>query len=152
VINIQGDEPFMHPEQIKKVASLLIAGDIQISTLAKLISRRAEIFDPNVVKVVFDKDKNALYFSRSPIPHLRETSETQWNKKHVHYKHLGIYGYLTTVLKSICQLPQSTLEKNESLEQLRWLEHGFKIKVGITQHESISIDTPDDLSKITNIS
>ncbi len=150
VINIQGDEPFIRPEQIQKVASLLIPGDAQIATLAKLITRPEEIPDPNVVKVVFDQHMHALYFSRSPIPYISGLYEAQWTKKHAHFKHIGIYGFKTEVLKFVCGLPESILEKHESLEQLRWLENGRKIKIDITLLESISIDTPDDLLKITN--
>lgn len=150
IINIQGDEPYIHPEQIRKVASLLAAGDAQLATLAKLITRREEIFDPNVVKVVFSQDMYALYFSRSPIPYLREVNEIQWNKKQAHYKHIGIYGFKTEVLKMVGRLPEGILEKHESLEQLRWLENGLQIKLDLTGLESVSIDTPEDLSKITN--
>jgi len=150
VINIQGDEPFIHPEQIQKVAFLLTANNARLATLAKLIVRREEIFNPNVVKVVFNKDMNALYFSRSPIPYLREVNEIQWMKHKAHYKHIGIYGFMTEALKLVCRLPEGILEKHESLEQLRWLEHGFQIKIDLTGLESVSVDTPDDLSKITN--
>jgi len=150
IINIQGDEPYIHPEQIQKVASLLTAGDVQLATLAKLITRREEIFNPNVVKVVFSHDMYALYFSRSPIPYLREVNEIQWTKKQAHYKHIGIYGFRTEILKMVCRLPEGILEKHESLEQLRWLEHGLHIKINLTGLESVSIDTPEDLSEITN--
>jgi 3-deoxy-manno-octulosonate cytidylyltransferase (CMP-KDO synthetase) len=150
VINIQGDEPFIHPEQIRKVAAVLTSGDTRLATLAKLITRREEIFNPNVVKVVFSKDMHALYFSRSPIPFLREVNEIQWTKKQAHYKHIGIYGFKAEALRLICDLPQGVLEKHESLEQLRWLENGLRIMIDLTGLESISIDTPDDLSKITN--
>jgi 3-deoxy-manno-octulosonate cytidylyltransferase (CMP-KDO synthetase) len=150
VINIQGDEPFIHPEQIRKVAAVLASGDTRLATLAKLITRREEIFNPNVVKVVFSKDMHALYFSRSPIPFLREVNEIQWTKKQAHYKHIGIYGFKAEALRLICDLPQGVLEKHESLEQLRWLENGLRIMIDLTGLESISIDTPDDLSKITN--
>jgi 3-deoxy-manno-octulosonate cytidylyltransferase (CMP-KDO synthetase) len=150
IINIQGDEPFIQPGQIQKVASLLISGDTQIATLAKLITRREEIFDPNVVKVVFNQAKQALYFSRSPIPFLREISDTQWQGEKAHFKHIGIYGFSSAALRLICKLPQGVLEKHESLEQLRWLENGFQIKLDLTSLDSISIDTPEDLLKITN--
>lgn len=151
VINIQGDEPYIHPEQIKIVASLLTAVDnIKLATLAKLITRREEIYNPNVVKVVFNRDMNAMYFSRSPIPYLRDVSDIQWTKKRAHYKHIGIYGFSADALKVVCGLPEGILEKHESLEQLRWLEHGMQIRLDLTGLESIAIDTPDDLSKITN--
>lgn len=150
IINIQGDEPFIHPEQIRKVATALSTGNPPIATLAKLITRREEIYNPNVVKVVFDKNMDALYFSRSPIPYLRDVNEIQWTKKRAHYKHIGIYGYRSETLKMIGDLPEGVLEKHESLEQLRWLEHGLQIKIDVTRVESVSIDTPEDLLKITN--
>ena len=150
IINIQGDEPFIHPEQIRKVASLLTTSDAQLATLAKLITRREEIFNPNVVKVVFDQNMNALYFSRAPIPYLRKVNEIQWTEKQVHHKHIGIYGFTTEALKMVCRLPEGILEKYESLEQLRWLEHGLQIKIDLTGLESVSVDTPEDLLKITN--
>ncbi|MCK9399553.1 MAG: 3-deoxy-manno-octulosonate cytidylyltransferase [Bacteroidales bacterium] len=150
IINIQGDEPFIHPEQIRKVASIISTGDAPLATLAKLITRREEIYNPNVVKVVFNKNMDALYFSRSPIPYLTQVNEIQWTKKRAHYKHIGIYGYRSETLKLICDLPEGMLEKHESLEQLRWLEHGLRIKIEVTRFESVSIDTPDDLLKITN--
>jgi 3-deoxy-manno-octulosonate cytidylyltransferase (CMP-KDO synthetase) len=151
IINIQGDEPFIHPDQIRKVATMLSSGNAPIATLAKLIKRNEELFDPNVVKVVFNREMNALYFSRSPVPYLRGLPENQWIEHQAHYKHIGIYGFRTDALKMACQLPEGILEKQESLEQLRWLENGMQIKIGKTDLESISIDTPDDLSKITNI-
>jgi len=151
MINIQGDEPFIHPEHIKKVAALLTSQNAQIATLAKLICRREEIFNPNVVKVVFNLQQEALYFSRCPIPYLREVNEIQWTKKRAHYKHIGIYGFRTKVLRTACGLPPGTLEKLESLEQLRWLENGIPIRIDLTGEDNISIDTPDDLLKITNI-
>jgi 3-deoxy-manno-octulosonate cytidylyltransferase (CMP-KDO synthetase) len=145
VINIQGDEPFIHPEQIRKVAAILSASDTPLATLAKLITRREDIFNPNVVKVVFDKNMNALYFSRSPIPYLRDANEIKWKKKRAHYKHIGIYGYRSETLKMICSLPEGGLEMYESLEQLRWLEHGLRIKIDITLMESVSVDSPEEL-------
>lgn len=150
IINIQGDEPFIHPEHIQKVAGILTSGDIQLATLAKLITRREEIFNPNVVKVVFNQNMFALYFSRAPIPFLRGVNEIQWTKKQAHYKHIGIYGFRNDAIKIACRLPEGNLEKHESLEQLRWLEHGLQIKINLTGLESVSIDSPDDLSKITN--
>jgi 3-deoxy-manno-octulosonate cytidylyltransferase (CMP-KDO synthetase) len=151
MINIQGDEPYIHPEQVQKVAELLTSGEAGIATLAKLITTQEEIFNPNVVKVVFGRNMNALYFSRSPIPCLRGIEDNRWPGEEAHYKHIGIYGFKAEVLKEACQLPEGILEKHESLEQLRWLEYGLQIKIAITGHESIAIDTPDDLLKITNM-
>jgi 3-deoxy-manno-octulosonate cytidylyltransferase (CMP-KDO synthetase) len=148
VINIQGDEPFIDPQQIRKVAELLNSRDAQVATLAKLITRREDIFNPNVVKVVFGESMQALYFSRSPIPFIRDT---EWTTMQSHFKHIGIYGFKTAILRQACMLPAGKLEKLESLEQLRWLENSINITVGLTDVESIAIDTPEDLLKITNI-
>jgi 3-deoxy-manno-octulosonate cytidylyltransferase (CMP-KDO synthetase) len=150
IINIQGDEPFIHPEQIRNVADLLVSSQAQIASLAKLITNQKDIFNPNVVKVVFDNRMDAIYFSRSPVPYLREVNDNQWPIKKVHYKHIGIYGFRQEALKLACSLPEGILEKLESLEQLRWIENGLKIKIGLTNEESIAIDTPEDLLKITN--
>jgi 3-deoxy-manno-octulosonate cytidylyltransferase (CMP-KDO synthetase) len=150
IINIQGDEPFIHPDQIRKIAAVLNAGNASIATLAKSIEKTDEIFDPNVVKVVFDHNKNALYFSRAPVPYLRGVDESRWIDKQAHFKHIGIYGFQAKALKTACGLADGILERNESLEQLRWLEHGLQIMIEITDIESVSIDTPEDLLKITN--
>ena len=150
VVNIQGDEPFIDPSQIDKVALLLSDKNAEIATLVKLIENEEELFNPNVVKVVFDQAKKAKYFSRQTIPFLRDENKNEWLSKHRFYKHIGIYGYSTEVLTLITKLKESPLEKAEKLEQLRWLENGFQIPVGITTTQSIAIDTPEDLSKLTN--
>jgi 3-deoxy-manno-octulosonate cytidylyltransferase (CMP-KDO synthetase) len=150
VVNIQGDEPFIPPGNIRQVVELLVNSDVQIASLVKLIRKREDIFNPNVVKVIIDCDNNALYFSRSPIPYLRGVDETRWAFKRSHYKHIGIYGFQADVLHEVCHLPAGRLEQLESLEQLRWLEAGFQIRLGVTDLENISIDTPEDLLKITN--
>ena len=151
MINIQGDEPYIHPGQIQKAARLLTSEGARIATLASIMKSREEIFNPNVVKVVFDNRMNALYFSRAPIPFIREVDEIQWNQLHVHYKHIGIYGFETSTLRQVCSLPEGALEKIESLEQLRWLEAEINIKIDLTEFESVAIDTPEDLLKITNM-
>ena len=148
VINIQGDEPFIHPEQIDKVASCFNSKDVQIATLAREIKKTEELINPNVPKVIVDKKKNAVYFSRTPIPYQREKNYSDWLTYHQYYKHIGIYAYRTDVLGRITALKQSPLELAEMLEQLRWIENGYKIKVEFTAHESISVDTPDDLKKL----
>jgi len=152
VINIQGDEPFIDPQQISELAGLFHEKDVLIGTLVKKITRFEDLTDPNVVKVVFDKNYRALYFSRHAIPYLRGSEITGWHKKRNYYKHVGIYGYQTEILGQITRLPVSPLEKAESLEQLRWLENGYSIHVKETDFENIAIDTPGDLLKITNIS
>ena len=146
VINIQGDEPFIQPEQIDLLAKLL-DGNAEIATLVKKIEDQEHLFNPNVVKAVVSKNKDAIYFSRSPIPHIRNTKENEWLLKHTFFKHIGMYAYRRDILKQITGLPISSLEKAESLEQLRWLENGFKISVAETQTETIGIDTPEDLQK-----
>ncbi|HPE86344.1 MAG: 3-deoxy-manno-octulosonate cytidylyltransferase [Bacteroidales bacterium] len=148
VINIQGDEPFINPEQIGQIAALLRSSThIGIATLIKKISDPEEPFDPNTVKVVTDASGRALYFSRSAIPYLREQSEGE----NTRYKHIGIYGYRSEVLNEIANLPVAPPEKSEKLEQLRWLYHGYTVYTAITEFDSKGIDTPNDLSKLINI-
>ncbi|MBN8649799.1 MAG: 3-deoxy-manno-octulosonate cytidylyltransferase [Cytophagales bacterium] len=149
VINIQGDEPFIAPEQIDLLASLL-DGQTELATLVKKITDHEQLHNPNVVKAVLNKNAEALYFSRSPVPFLRGSS-TDWTTQHTYFKHIGMYAYRTDVLKKITQLAVSALEKAESLEQLRWLENGFKIKTAETQIETLGIDTPEDLEKANSV-
>ena len=146
VINIQGDEPFISPDQIDLLASLL-DGNTEIATLVKKIHSVEQLFNPNLVKAVINKNNEALYFSRSAIPYFRNESQSEWVTHHTYYKHIGMYAYRADVLKNITTLKVSSLEKAESLEQLRWLENGFKIKVKETEIETIGIDTPEDLKK-----
>lgn len=150
VINVQGDEPMIDPADINKVIHPLLApGGSDISTLGTPILHLGDITDSNVVKVVFSASKNALYFSRSPIPHLRNTPPKDWSKFPVFHKHLGIYGFRQKTLHAITKLPVSPLEELESLEQLRWLEAGYKIHIDSTPNDSIGVDTPEDLAKLT---
>ena len=151
VINIQGDEPFIDPGQITKIARQLEIGSIQIATLVKKISNNKELHDPNVVKAVLANNGRALFFSRSVIPYLRGREKEKWVDKHSFFKHIGIYGYQTEILKKIIKLPKGKLEAAESLEQLRWLENEFLVFAEETDIESIAIDSPKDLSKIFNI-
>ncbi len=146
VINIQGDEPFIQPEQIDLLAKLL-DGKTEIATLVKKIEDKEQLFNPNIVKAVVSGKGEALYFSRSTVPHIRNTPEAEWLSRHTFYKHIGMYAYRTDILKTLTSLPVSPLEKTESLEQLRWLENGFRIKVAETKTETIGIDTPEDLEK-----
>lgn len=147
VINVQGDEPFIQPEQIDLLAQAL-DGKTEIATLAKQITSSDTIFNPNIVKVVFSKEGKALYFSRSPIPHVRNRPEDEWPAGGNFFKHIGMYAYRCDVLEKITRLPVSTLEIAEALEQLRWLENGYNVKVIETQLETIGIDVPDDLEKV----
>jgi 3-deoxy-manno-octulosonate cytidylyltransferase (CMP-KDO synthetase) len=147
VINIQGDEPFIHPDQIRLLADAVSEEGAQIATLVKVIQGDDELFNPNSPKVVVSAQGEALYFSRQAIPFVKSAEQSQWSASHRFYKHIGIYGYRTDVLQQITQLPQGALELAESLEQLRWLEHGYRIRVRETQHETVAIDTPNDLEK-----
>jgi 3-deoxy-manno-octulosonate cytidylyltransferase (CMP-KDO synthetase) len=151
VVNIQGDEPFINPVQINQVAEILRGGDFSIATLAKSLDNQSFIHDPNIVKVVFSGNGQALYFSRSPIPYLRNTPQSEWHLTGSFYKHIGLYAYKSSVLQSIAQLKPSPLELTESLEQLRWLEAQFSIGVGITELETIGIDTPEDIKKVKHL-
>ncbi len=150
VINIQGDEPFIDPGQIDQVCNILINRKAAIATLAKKIEETEDLFNPNIVKVVFDKKQKALYFSRSPIPFVQSQPKEDWLKHATFYKHIGIYGFSTDILKKIVMLKVGKYEHLESLEQLRWLENGIDITVDITEFESVGIDSPEDLQKLIN--
>lgn len=145
VINIQGDEPFIRPDEILQLKSCFEQG-AQIATLIKKLENTVDVFNPNQPKVVIDKENNALYFSRSPIPFIRNEREENWVKRNI-WGHIGIYAFLENVLQEITRLPPGELEQAESLEQLRWLEHGYKIKTAVTNYQSFGIDTPDDLKQ-----
>lgn len=146
VINIQGDEPFIQQEQIDLLASML-NGRTEIATLVKRIADSETLFNPNVVKVVLNQLNEALYFSRSTIPHLRNVSPQHWLDNYVFYKHIGMYAYRSDILERITSLSVGHLEKAESLEQLRWLENGYRIRAAETTTEALGIDTPADLEK-----
>lgn len=150
VVNVQGDEPFIQPEQIDLLAGAL-DGNVEIATLAKKIDDPASIFNPNVVKVVFNVKGKALYFSRSPIPHLRNHPENEWIKRGNYYKHIGMYAYRSDILKQLTHLPVSALEQTESLEQLRWLDNGYSITVLETNLETLGIDSPEDAERARKI-
>ncbi|MBR6092553.1 MAG: 3-deoxy-manno-octulosonate cytidylyltransferase [Bacteroidales bacterium] len=145
VINIQGDEPYINPLQINQIADLISDKDTPLASLCKPVYDDDELKSPNAVKVVFDKNGKALYFSRFAIPYLRNQVERTF------YKHIGIYAYKTDVLKEVSALPQSGLELAESLEQLRWLENGYTVRMGVTEFESYSVDVPEDIVKIEKI-
>lgn len=150
VLNIQGDEPFINPEQIDILKACFTDSSVEIATLVKPFDKNTEhnvLKNPSTPKVVISEKLEAIYFSRSIIPFLRDAQEANWASLHTFYKHIGIYGYRTDVLKQITQLLPGVLEQAESLEQLRWIENGYKIKVGITTFETIGIDTPEDLQK-----
>lgn len=145
VINIQGDEPFIRPEQITLLKSCFKDGEAEIATLIRKVSPGEDLFNQNHPKVITDRKGNAIYFSRAAIPYLRDEDKSTWTEKHTYYKHIGLYAYKTDILKIITRLPRSPLEITESLEQNRWIENGYKIRTAVTQWESIGIDTPGDL-------
>jgi 3-deoxy-manno-octulosonate cytidylyltransferase (CMP-KDO synthetase) len=145
VLNIQGDEPFIKTSHLRLLKEAFYDPATQIATLANPINDQAELMNPNAVKVVVNRQGNALYFSRSPIPYNRQAAEGNWLSDQTYLKHLGMYAYRTEVLREITLLEPSPLEKTESLEQLRWLEKGYVIKVMVTDDLSQGIDTPEDL-------
>jgi 3-deoxy-manno-octulosonate cytidylyltransferase (CMP-KDO synthetase) len=147
VINIQGDEPFIKPEQIDLLKSCFTDKGVEIATLVRKINPGEDIFNPNQPKAILDSEGNAIYFSRAAIPFFRDAEPAEWSYRYVYYKHIGLYAYRTDVLKRITRLPVSPLEMAESLEQNRWIENGFRIKTTTTKWESIGIDTPDDLQR-----
>jgi len=147
VVNIQGDEPFIAQSQIETLCQCFVDKATQIATLGKPFECIEAAENPNSPKIVVDNRGYALYFSRSIIPFVRGTERQDWLSKYPFLKHLGIYAYRTNVLKEITKLPQSSLELAESLEQLRWLQNGYRIKVGLTDVETVGIDTPDDLQR-----
>ena len=150
VVNVQGDEPFIQRKQIEALMSCFSDERTDIATLVKPFEQAdgwERLSNPNSPKVVLDDDNFAMYFSRSVVPYLRGVEQDEWLDNHVFYKHLGVYAYRLDVLKKITSLQQTPLEKVESLEQLRWLESGYKIKVAVTNIETIGIDTPEDLER-----
>ena len=151
IINVQGDEPFIQPEQIETLKACFENEKTQIATLAKRISKTEGtefLVDPNHPKLIVNKNDEAMYFSRSVIPFIRGEQVGDWLNAFPYLKHVGIYAYQSEVLEQLVNLPASSLEIAESLEQLRWLENGYKIKVGYTNVDSFGIDTPEDLEKV----
>ena len=150
VVNVQGDEPFIRPSQLEAVKRCFDDPATDIATLVKPFTEAdglAALENPNSPKVVLDAQSRAIYFSRSVIPYLRGVPREEWLARHTFYKHIGLYAFRADVLRAVTALPQSPLELAESLEQLRWLENGYKIGVGISEVETIGIDTPEDLEK-----
>lgn len=150
ILNIQGDEPFIRPGQIDALVKMFSDPNIRIATLMKGITDAEELQNPGCVKVVCNRHGQALYFSRAPIPFHRDGIDADNFPKDMYYKHIGMYAFRSSTLAEICSLPASRLENIEKLEQLRWLEHGFSIHVEATHYESIAIDYPQDLLKVTN--
>ena len=142
IVNIQGDEPYINPKQIEEIISLFKTKKTQIGTLAKKITNLDIVVDKNSPKAIFDSNRTALNFCRNI---------TKISSAHTYYKHIGIYAFRKKTLEDICKLPQTDNEKRERLEQLRWIDNGYEIKVGITSYESISVDTPKDIVKIEQL-
>ena len=150
VINVQGDEPFIAHSQLRAIMSCFDDEQTEIATLVKPFTEEDGIEaleNPNSPKVVVDAASKAIYFSRSVIPYLRGIERAEWLKHHTFYKHIGMYAFRSEVLRAVTALPQSSLERAESLEQLRWIENGYKIGVGISDVETVGIDTPEDLAR-----
>lgn len=147
IVNVQGDEPFIQASQIETVCRCFDDADTQIATIGKPFDTMESVENPNSPKIVVDNRGYAMYFSRSVIPFVRGIEHGEWLKHYPFLKHLGLYAYRREVLHAVTQLPQSSLEKAESLEQLRWLQNGFRIKVGTTNVETVGIDTPEDLRR-----
>ncbi len=150
VVNIQGDEPFIQPAQIDLLTSVL-DGITELATLVKVIDDPQMLLSPNTAKVVLSATGNALYFSRHPIPYVRGQSVETWLTNHTYYKHIGLYAYRTDVLAQLTRLPPSSLERAESLEQLRWLENGYRIRTVTTDLDTHGIDTPEDLERVLGL-
>ncbi|MFD2554894.1 3-deoxy-manno-octulosonate cytidylyltransferase [Sphingobacterium tabacisoli] len=148
VINIQGDEPFIDPQQIDLLTTCFERPQTQIATLVRKVENAEELFNENKPKVVLSKNGEAIYFSRQTVPFLRGAKKEDWLKLRPYYNHIGIYGYRVDVLKEIANLPYSDLEAMEALEQLRWLDNGFRINTAISNHTNDAIDTPEDLQQI----
>jgi 3-deoxy-manno-octulosonate cytidylyltransferase (CMP-KDO synthetase) len=146
-VNIQGDEPFIRPEQIDLLISCFTDPKTEIATLVRRVDPGEDLFNPNHPKVILDSGNNAIYFSRSVIPYIRDAEQSEWSKKHTFYKHIGLYAFRTDILKKITFLKRSPLEIAESLEQNRWIENGYSIRTALTTWENIGIDTPEDLEK-----
>jgi 3-deoxy-manno-octulosonate cytidylyltransferase (CMP-KDO synthetase) len=148
VINVQGDEPFISPEQLMELTKCFDDPQAEIATLMKRIEEQAELYDSSTPKVVCDKYGRALYFSRSTIPFLRDIPQNEWSCHHPFYKHIGLYGYKREILPEIVSMEEGLLEKAEKLEQLRWLENGIKISVRESSYDSYSVDTPADIDSL----
>jgi 3-deoxy-manno-octulosonate cytidylyltransferase (CMP-KDO synthetase) len=148
IINIQGDEPYIDPVQIKQIVNCFQNKEVRIATLIKKISDVNELFNNNVVKCIISAKQNAIYFSRHPIPFMRNKSQEEWINYYTFFKHIGIYAYYCNVLEKIVKLEQTSLEIAESLEQLRWIQNDIPVYAEFTEFESIAIDTPEDIKKL----
>lgn len=150
VVNIQGDEPFIDPAQIDGLCEIL-DGKVEIATQIALVESEEFLFDPGEAKVVLNPAFEAIYFSRSPIPYLKDVPEKEWHLRQAYYRHVGMYAYRSNILEKLTKLPVSSLEKAESLEQLRWLEAGYKVKCVTTKYDSHCIDRPEDIPRVLQL-
>lgn len=148
VVNIQGDEPFIDPGQIDGLCDILRDGTVEIATQVILVESEDLLFDPGEAKVILNPSWEAIYFSRSPIPYLKDVPKHEWHLRRAYYRHVGMYAYRSDILERLTKLPVSSLEKAESLEQLRWIEAGYKVKCVTTKYDSHCIDTPEDIEKV----
>lgn len=148
VVNVQGDEPFVAPEQLKEINQCFTDANVEIATLISSVESSETLFDPNKVKVVLSENNDALYFSRFAIPFQRDVPQNEWLNHQAYYLHVGLYAYRKDVLLKLAQLQPTPAEQSEKLEQLRWLGNGFRIKTALTLHKNIGIDTPQDLEKL----
>ncbi len=151
IVNVQGDEPMLEPEQLSELLKPFDNQDVRFSTLVSPVKSVQDLFIESEVFVVFDRNNKAMYFSRSVIPHIRGVHQTHWLEHHTYFKHVGLYAYSYSALKEFANLPSSKLERVESLEQNRWIENGNDIYVELTYHETVSIDTIDDLKKVRSL-
>lgn len=151
VINIQGDEPLLSKVHLEAIRACFKDQSTQIATLIQILPQAEDLGNPNVVKVVVDKQFRALFFSRSPLPYIRESPGQDLQHTHTFYTHIGLYAFKAEILRKLIKLPASPLEKAESLEQLRWLENAYPIQTVLTDHKSIGVDTPEDLEKIAKL-
>lgn len=151
VINVQGDEPFIRPEQINQLTACFNDKTVEIATLIRKVESDEDIENPNETKIVIARNNDAIYFSRSVIPYIRDPEKNDWLHKYFFYKHLGLYGYKTDTLKKLTLLSRSPLEIAESLEQNRWIENGYRIRTAITEGTTIGIDTPEDLERAKSL-
>jgi len=151
VVNIQGDEPFIRPQQISQLMDCFADRDVEIATLIRRAEPGEDIFNPNQPKVILNTKGDAIYFSRTAIPYFRDADRSEWSARHSYYKHIGLYAYRTGVLRKLTALSRTALEITESLEQNRWIENAYRIRTAITEWESIGIDTPADLETARNL-
>jgi len=151
VVNIQGDEPFIRPQQISQLMDCFADREVEIATLVRRAEPGEDIFNPNQPKVILNTKGDAIYFSRAAIPYFRDADRSEWSARHSYYKHIGLYAYRTGVLLKLTALSRTALEITESLEQNRWIENGYRIRTAVTEWESVGIDTPADLETARNL-